>query len=93
MQVNSYAPLARISRQSSGAPPAYWARHFACALDMLEIITSAFHHGQITTAMSSESSSLLFPVVKQAICEFMSQEHRPGERRAPIYMPVLTSKP
>ena len=85
-KVNCYAPLARISRRYSGAPPTYWARHFACALDLFEIMTAAFQHGQITTeggAMCSDSNMLLFPVMKKALCELMSQELRPGERQAP----------
>ena len=76
-----------LSRLCSGTPPAYWARHFACALDMFEVITAAFQHGQITTeggAMISENSRVLFPFVKKTLRELMNLELRQGERPPPL---------
>ena len=91
--------LTLISRRYSGALPAYWARHFACALDVFALLTAGFQHGQIAAeggAMSPGNSGELFPFVKKSLCEFMSQEGRPGELHAPIpvvlvHMPVFNS--
>ena len=82
--------LSLISRRTAGSPPAYWARHFACALDMFQLHMAAFQYGQITTesgAMSSLVSRVLFPSVKKNLREFTSPEHKPGEEHAPI--PIL----
>ena len=78
--------LTFISRRFSGSPPAYWARHFACALDVFELMT-AFQHGQITTgggAMLSEGNIFSFHHVKTALGTLTSQELWPGKRRTPI---------
>ena len=74
----------------SGSQPVYWARHFACALDVFELLTAGFQHGQITSegaAMSSGSSSrLMFNSIKNTLFVLTSQEHWPGEQC--IYAPT-----
>ena len=74
--------LILICRRYTGAQPAYRARHFACALDVFELLTAAFQHCQITTdgvAMTLESDGVFFPRVKMALCGLTSPDNKQGE--------------
>ena len=73
--------LTFISRRYSGPSPAYWARHFACALDLFQLLTTAFKQWQIETegAAMSSSKSRSFPNVKGTLYKLTCPELRPGE--------------
>ena len=84
--------LTLITRRYSGGQPTYWARHFACALDVFEILTAALQHGQIAVedgTRSSGNDKVFFRFVQKDLCKLTSQT---GEWRgyAPICMPVAT---
>ena len=72
--------------QYSTALTDYWARHFACALDVFALLTPAFQHGKITSegeVMSPGGNDLmLFSFVKKTLRQFM--RCRPGESHAPV---------
>ena len=76
--------LALISRRTLGSQPAYWARHFACALDVFQLLTADFQNWQMAMegeAMGSRNNELLLTFVRQTLCELMSKDHWPGEQR------------
>ena len=60
-----------------GAQPAYWARHFACALDVFELLTGAFQTDGVT--MTLESDGVFFPRVKMILCGLTSPDNKQGE--------------
>ena len=76
--------LVLIHKQEATVLRTHWARHFACALDVFDLLTAEFlRAGVAEAALGPPGTAAGFTFVKQKLSELMSDRHRSGEPESP----------
>ena len=83
-QSGCFSLLFLICKQEAAVLRTHWARHFACALDVFDLLTAVFLHGSPAglsggASAGPQGSAAGFTFVKQKLSELMSAQHRSGE--------------